>query len=285
MAFVTHCTSVLQYTFKIFKATLYTIRPSATIGACLLALAAFNPQIGDISLVIPLLTAAFFGGSFCFLVNDIYDKEKDLLNNKKRPIATGVIPMKTAIGISTAFMLLFLISTWFLGIYTFALSFGFLAMAITYSFINAKTGLFANVVVALIVSGTQWGVAVIKPDHYLFATAFFLFFFTIPREVLLDWLDLSGDEKSGKQSFPMNHSSAKVNQLIVASLVLGSASIHFIAEQTTNTLSLTFYILALITSWVSFVPFFRSANDQGALLSVRLSHVTFAFLILALFSR
>ncbi|MEO9869763.1 UbiA family prenyltransferase [Ekhidna sp.] len=264
---------------------LYTIRPSATIGACMLTLAAFNPQKSEMSLVIPLMTAAFFGSSFCFLVNDIYDKEKDLLNKKTRPIATGVLSIKVAVGSSIFSMLVLLISAWFLGVYTFVLSFGFLAIAITYSYLNAKTGLFANMLVALIVSGTQWGVAIIKPDEYLWIIAFFLFFFTIPREVLLDWLDLPGDQKSGKKSFPMNYSPAKVKLLVWISLILCTSSIFFILDQNSNALSLTFFVLALITSWASFVPFFRSTNDRGALLSVRWSHMTFAFLILALFCR
>lgn len=275
---------MLQDTFKIVNAILYSIRPSATLGACLLVLAAYNPVQNEVNLILPLMLASFFGGSFCFLINDIYDSEKDLLNNKKRPIATGLLPIPLAVGTSIVCAVIFLISTWFIGFYAFVLSFGFLFIATAYSSINAKTGLFANVIVALMVSGTQWGVAIIQPDAYLIMSSVFLFFLTIPREILLDWLDLIGDKKSGKQSFPMSHSAGDTKWLIAICLLICSGSIYLLLSNY-EWISVTFYLLAIVTSWLSFVPFMKKASNNTALRGVRLTHISFAFLILALFSR
>lgn len=231
------------------------------------------------------MTAAFFGSAFCFLINDFFDREKDLLNDKKRPIATGVLPANIAKTTAVIFMLGFLASTWFLGTTAFMLSFGFLAIALVYSYINAKTGLFANVTVALMVSGTQWGVAIIQPDDFLWVSSAFLFFLSIPREVLLDWLDLSGDEKSGKRSFPMNHSMTSTKWLVILCLILTTGTTYFVHQADIPQISLMFFVAATATVWISFIPFLRKANNVSALQGVRLSHVSFAFLILALFSR
>ncbi len=275
---------MLQDTFKIVNAILYSIRPSATLGACLLVLAAYNPVQNEVTLILPLMLASFFGGSFCFLINDIYDREKDLLNNKKRPIATGLIPIRLVVGTSIVCAVIFLISTWYIGLYAFILSFGFLFIATAYSAINAKTGLFANVIVALMVSGTQWGVAIIQPDAFLIMSSVFLFFLTIPREILLDWLDLIGDKKSGKQSFPMSHSARDTKWLIAICLPICSGSVYPLLSNY-EWISVTFYLIAIVTSWLSFVPFMKKASNNTALRGVRLTHISFAFLILALFSR
>ena len=217
------------------------------------------------------------------MVNDLFDREKDLLNNKRRPVATGEIPLNVAKSVSFVFAIIFIISTWYLGIHAFVMAFGFLLIALTYSYINVKTGLLANAIVALMASGTQWGVAIIKPDSYLIGSSIFLFFLTIPREVLLDWLDISGDRQAGKKSFPMNRSLKSVKGLIVSCLLLSSVAVYFATNY--SMISSAFFLLAVATSWISFVPFLIKVNDSSALKSVRLTHISFAFLILALFSR
>ncbi len=275
----------LQFTFKTISAITYTIRPSATLGTCVLTFAAFNPQEGEWNQAWLLVISMFFGSAFCFLINDIYDREKDLLNNKTRPVATGVIPLKVANSVAVLFAALLVTFSWYVNSYAFFLSIAFLVGTAMYSYINAKTGLFANVIVALIAAGTQWGVAVIKPDPYLWASSMFLFFFTIPREVLLDWLDIDGDKKWGKRSFPMNHSVTKVKLLIATSLLVCSLSMFYVFDLIPIGLSLIFFLAAIVSLWISFFPFFQNPNDKSALLSVRLSHVTYAFLILALLSR
>ncbi len=277
---------MFQDTFKIFNALLYTIRPSATLGACLLTVAAFKPQYDEVDQVIVLILAGFFGGAFCFLMNDIFDRKKDLLNNKKRPLATGIFPLQAAFIISFFFALIFITACWFLGKEAFALSFVFLLIASTYSSINQKTGFIANLVVALMVSATQWGVGILKPDDFLWMSSIFLLLFTVPREILLDWLDMPGDQKSGKRSIPLNSSDRTVKLLIAFFLALSSFSIiHIILSMDPGSLLMAFLSLTLISLWVSFIPFFKQSGDKGALMSVRISHITYAFLILALFSR
>ncbi|WP_462253655.1 UbiA family prenyltransferase [Ekhidna sp.] len=275
----------LQYTFKTLSAITYTIRPSATLGTCLLTFAAFNPQEGEWNQAWLLVVSMFFGSAFCFMINDIYDREKDLLNKKSRPIATGVISMPTAVKVTVIFACLLLVFSWFLGIHVFSLAIAFLLGTGIYSFINARTGLLANSIVALIAAGTQWGILVLKPDHYLWASSVFLFFFTVPREVLLDWLDIDGDRAWGKRSFPMYYSLPKVKVLVGFCLLIATSALLLLLEKRSFDLSAIFFAIGIVSLWASFFPFFQNASNKTALLSVRISHVTYAFLILALLSR
>ncbi|WP_420317331.1 UbiA prenyltransferase family protein [Ekhidna sp.] len=277
---------LLQDIRKIFNAIIYTIRPSATLGACILVLAALNPEMSDWQPLVFLMLATFFGGAYCFLVNDIFDRKKDLANEKFRPIATGVLPLHVAKGVSMAFALIFMTICWFLGQIPFILSVVFLLLASFYSYINLKTGLLANVVVALIVSGTQWGVWVIKPDDYLWLSSIFLFLFTIPREILLDYLDVSGDQKIGKRSLPIQLSERKLSWVMSFFLLLASASlVLLITTEQRNTTTIILLTITILSVWISFWRYFKKPNHQTALYSVRLSHITFALLILALLSR
>ena len=277
---------MLNQFFKIFSAIIYTIRPSATLGACSLVLAAFNPGAGEWYEMSLLLICAFSGSSFCFLMNDIYDRDKDLLNKKLRPIATGVLPLKIAYGVAVLFGLIFLFFAFAFGWLVFLLAVLFILLTSTYSYLNVKSGLLANGIVAIIVAGTHWGVYFIKPDMMLLPASIFLFLFTIPREMLLDWLDREGDKAFGKNSIVNTKSSQTINLLITFLLIGSSFAILFIVYQ--NKLDILTNVLFIATAfslWMTFVPFFLEANRKNALFGVRFSHLTFALFIVAMLTR
>lgn len=271
---------------KTIGAVIYTIRPSATLGACLLVAAAFRPQSNDLQTLVILLSCAFFGSSYCFLLNDIFDREKDLLNEKLRPIATGALPLKLAMGISVLFAVLFLALAYNFGWLVFGLAILFLFLATIYSSLNFQAGFLANFMVAFIVSGTQWGVGFIRPDTYLPLVAVFLFFYTIPREMILDWLDKAGDKAHGKDSLAIKMSIRKFNSIIVLFLTAATLSIGYLLLSRPSTgFSNAFFMASIPVSWLAFSPFFYQANRKNALIAVRTSHLTFALIILAMFLR
>ena len=277
---------MLHYTIKIAKAIFTSIRPPVTIGACFLTLAAFNPNETELIQVILLMVAAFFGSSYCFLANDIFDREKDVLNNKSRPIATGLLSVRVASVMCVVFASIFIIATWFLGTIVFALSFLFLFIASIYSYINQRNGFFANLIVAFMVSSTQWGVGILKPDEFLWLTSVFLFFYTIPREILLDWLDMPGDKNSGKSSIPLIYSTRYLKRVITFLSITSIFSLVIILY-TTKPDTILFWLigLACLFCGVSFVPFLKRPDENGTMLSVKASHLPYLFLILALFFR
>ena len=271
---------------KAIGAVIYTIRPSATFGACLLVAAAYQPKNTDLLSLVVLLGCAFFGSSYCFLVNDIFDREKDLLNHKMRPIATGVLPLRWAIGISVLFALLFLGFSYTFGWVVFGLAILFLFLATFYSLVNFQSGFMANFVVAFIVSGTQWGVAFVRPDSYLVPLAVFLFLFTVPREMILDWLDKEGDEAHGKDSLAIKFSTQKFNGIMASFLIAATIALtYLLVVRIPHAISYAFFVASILISWTAFGPFFFRANRKNALIAVRSSHLTFALIILAMFLR
>lgn len=276
---------MLKQALKIVGAIVYSIRPSASIGACLLVLAAYQPQSNEWIEVIRLMICTFTGSAYCFLLNDIYDREKDLLNKKYRPIASGALPLKVAGVVAAMFGILFLICAFFFGWIVFLLSILFLGLTSFYSYLNVKSGFLANFVVAFIVAGTQWGVFFIKPDSILIPAAAFLFFISIPREMLLDWMDADGDSAYGKNSLATSTSRTQFNLIMILMLVGMSISLLFLSKNVDTFLARAFFIASIITAWISFIRFFHTSNRKNALFGVRFSHLTFALYIVAMLIR
>lgn len=277
---------MLKQFYKIARAVVYTIRPSATLGACLLVLAAYHPQPGQWRELTQLLMCTFSGSSYCFLMNDIYDRKKDLFNSKLRPIASGVLPLSVAYVVALFFAFLFLFFSFSLGWIVFLLSLLFLGLTSVYSYLNIKSGLVANLIVAFIVAGTQWGVYFIKADIIFLPASLFLFFFTIPREMLLDWLDRDGDKAYGKNSLAVTLLPRRFTLLLTFFLSASMVSVLFIIyEYAPGSVSFIFFLATILSAWLSFVRFFQNANRKNALFGVRFSHLTFAFFIVAMLMR
>lgn len=271
---------------KLIGAIIYTIRPSATLGACALVTAAYLPYSSYPQTLVILILCTFFGSSYCFILNDIFDREKDLLNKKLRPIATGVLPLRMAKGGAIVLAALFLISAYSFGYVVFALAILFILLATFYSKINVQSGLLANVAVAFIVAGTQWGVLFIKPDPHLIPAAIFLFFFTLPRELLLDWLDMDGDEAFGKDSLPIRLSKTSFSWVVVSCLIMATITIGYLLYfQISGRLSTIALILTGLSVWMSFARFLQNADRKNILFSVRFSHLTYALFIVAMLFR
>jgi len=116
--------------------------------------------------------------------------------------------------------------------------------------------------------------------------AVFLFFYTIPREMILDWLDRAGDEAHGKDSLAIKMPTRKFNGIIVLFLTAATLSIGYLLfSQPTTGLSKAFFITSIPICLLAFGPFFYQANRKNALIAVRTSHLTFALIILAMFLR
>ena len=276
---------MLKQALKIVGAILYTIRPSATLGACLLVIAAYQPQSREWGEMMQLILCTFAGSSYCFIVNDIFDRKKDLLNDKFRPIARGTLSVGVAWFSAVVMGLLFIVCAYAFGGRVFSLALLFIVLASMYSYLNIKTGLLANAVVAFIVAGTQWGVMVITLDADLIIASLFLLFFTIPREMLLDWLDAEGDKEFGKQSLAINFSPIRFKWLLAFFLIACTGPLLVLVAGMDQPLPMLFFIATLIAAWGSFIRFFRASSRKSALFGVRFSHLTFACFIVAMLTR
>jgi len=194
--------------------------------------------------------------------------------------------LNLAISITIVFSLLFLALAINLGWVIFTLALVFVLLASFYSFFNYRSGILANLIVAFIVSGTQWGVAIIKPDPVLMPMAAFLFFFTIPRELILDWLDKEGDAIHGKDSLAIGTTQKKFKGIIVLFLTASSITMGVLLYIfTPNLITSILLVAGALMTWGSFIRFFFEVNRKNALFAVRCSHLTFALIIIALFLR
>jgi 4-hydroxybenzoate polyprenyltransferase len=263
------------------SALFYSIRPSACIGISLFAVAAIG-RWDDISVIILTFISAFIGGCGCFLINDIFDREKDLKNNKLRPIATGEIPVRTAFAIAVICCLVMLILSVFLSFNTFILSILLIAGFWLYPFINQHFGLFSNIWVSVCSAlAFIYGALVYDLTPLIYLATFFTFFVNIGREILLDALDTKGDHAVGKPSIPIAY--GEKGTVIVVSVFFSFASLTVIG-----------YLLYFPTTWpwmcalllLLWAPFFMKKNEgfrKWALFNIRLSHLLFLLLIVLLF--
>ena len=263
------------------SALFYSIRPSACVGIALFATAGLG-RWDDVFITVLTFSAAFIGGAGCFLINDIFDRDKDLKNNKLRPIATGQISVRTAFIISVICCLAMLVGSVFLSFYTVIGSALLIAGFWSYSYINQRFGLLANMWVS-VCSALAFlnGALVYELTPLIYLAMFSTLFVNVGREILLDALDQAGDQAVGKPSIPLVYGEKRTKIIVTLFFVFGSVA-------------LLVYLLYFPTDWpwmsilllLLWLPFFMKRKEgfrKWALFNVRTSHLFFAILILLLF--
>jgi len=271
----------------VIRHILYSIRPSAGLIVAAIVLAAFRPNENEIFKSILLGLAAFSGSSFCFLINDIVDRDKDILNGKNRPIATGDLPLLWAYGATIFFILVYLLVTYLFSLMVFYLAIFSVVVFNLYVPINQKLGFWANIVVAFCASGSIWGVAIIRAyDSTLFYLAFISFWMILAREILLDWLDTEGDKNIGKSSIPLKFSAKKTSSFVLIIYLVTTISIG--VSKLLVPLSLTSYVMLVCVGLSTLIPYARIIKEPSRaniLFNIRMSHLSFVFFMLALILR
>ncbi|MEQ8239822.1 MAG: UbiA family prenyltransferase [Cyclobacteriaceae bacterium] len=249
--------------------------------------AAFRPEATEIETAILLFVDAFAGAAFCFLINDVFDREKDRLNQKSRPIATGALTVRFAIVAIGFFMLTYLIVSFLLGMVVFVLAIISLVLFTLYSPVNNRGGFIANILVAICASGSVWGVAIVRDyEPTLFYLSLLIFFMILIREILLDWLDISGDKAIGKTSIPILFGAKKTAWFVALLLMINTVlvcSAPFMVS--ISMLSLIALILAIVITWVAILFLFKNLSERMILFNIRFSHVTFVFMVIAILWR
>ncbi len=253
----------------------------------LFALAAFRPRVEDWFLATLLFLCAYSGSAYCFLVNDIFDQEKDRVNGKNRPIATGTLPVKVAWRAAAVFAFSYLFTAFSLGTLVLGLAVFSLAIFSLYSLLNARTSFLANAAVAFCASGSIWGIALIKSSgEVLYHFAGLIFTLVLVREIVLDWLDVQGDRAVQKPSIPSNFSANFTKWLMAVLLLMGTGEIAVIIYVLNISLISQVLMLLLIPSlWIPFLRLIPSSDHTNILFNLRFSHVSFGLLTLSLLLR
>jgi len=265
------------------SALFYSIRPSACLGVALFATSALG-RWDDWFVTILTFSAAFIGAAGCFLINDIFDREKDLKNNKLRPIATGEISVRMAFVISVCCCMVMLVASIFLSHYTLLMAALLIVGFWLYSYINQHFGLLANVWVSVCSSlAFLCGAMVYGMSPLIYLAMFTTLFVNAGREMLLDALDQEGDRVVGKPSIPLVFGEKRTVQLVAVLYLLGSAvQLVFVYYFPSSWIWIAAMLLVL---WVPFFPKRNTEFRKWALFNVRTSHLFFAILIILLFIR
>lgn len=265
------------------SALIYSIRPSACIGIALFATAGLG-RWDDLFITILTFSAAFIGGAGCFLINDIFDREKDLKNNKLRPIATGEISVKTAFTISVICCLVMLVACIFLSLNTFIFAVLLIVGFWLYPYINLHFGLLSNIWVSVCsILAFFNGAMVYELTPLIYLAMFSTLFVNTGREILLDGLDQAGDRAVGKPSIPLMYGEKRTEIIVSFLYLLGSIAMLVYLRYFPGVWPWISILLLLI--WVPFSMKRKEGFRKWALFNVRTSHIFFGVLIVLLFVR
>lgn len=152
-----------------------------------------------------LLAAAFIGFGVCAfgnLVNDIQDIEIDRINNPKRPLPSGKVRKNAVWFMAFAFMLGSAVGAFLLGPAPFLVAIAAMVLLVFYSVYLKKT-LAGNLTVAVIagLSFVFGGVVAANPVSVI--PGFFAVLIHLPREIIKDVIDMSGDRLAGCRTLPI----------------------------------------------------------------------------------
>ncbi|MEQ9425909.1 MAG: UbiA family prenyltransferase [Cyclobacteriaceae bacterium] len=268
-----------------FSNLLYSIRPSACLGVSLFALASYQ-DLSKIYISTLIFVATFSGSAACFLINDIVDRKKDLLNKKHRPISTGALSLGIAKWVSVILILAYMGLSALLSVNNFILSVLTVSIFLFYPGINNRNGLLSNALVAISVSMSfLYGVIIKDIDLLIWAIMVSSFFIIIAREIMLDGLDIAGDKAFGKPSIPISFGENGAFWSVAFGFVLGTIALIYSVFQSTTTSSSIILILAIFALWIPLVISKFQSNLNWMLFNVRSTHLFFALIIAALFLR
>ncbi len=176
-----------------------------TGGLSLLTFAALKQ--GNLELSVSLLT--FFSmaslSSAGFSINDFFDKESDALIKPNRPIPSGEMSPKLAVGISVFLFILGLLLSFLINWLSLIIILVDAVLLVLYSaYIKRKFGIAANILVGCL-TGTAfiYGEAVGFGKITLASLSLYpISFGTIGGNILRDILSLDGDSKLGYPTLP-----------------------------------------------------------------------------------
>jgi geranylgeranylglycerol-phosphate geranylgeranyltransferase len=186
------------------------IRPNNLIPASLLCFTGgfvMNPRLIDLlknrhfylSTIVTLIVM-----SNSMVLNDLFDIELDKINNPGRPLASGLITRREAIGLaSVLFILSEGLSTKYLNLATKKLVHVANFLIVFYTPIFKRIPFFKNVVCASLIafSTVFTGIAIGagSSKNYELLTVLFktIFFGSLNVEILMDIADMDGDKKNG----------------------------------------------------------------------------------------
>lgn len=254
-----------------FVICLAVVLPSLSKGVGLL-----NSFLSSLPLVL-----ASMGG---FALNDVFDHEKDAVNEPKRAIPRGLISVDSAFGLAVIllsacfFSILFLSNTpqeFYIYLYP-------LIGVAAYNYIVRYMTILKNITTAFIcVSPILYDVVVLNYTGVYLLLPAAVFLFILGRELLMDVKDIEGDLGSGISTIPIKFGVAVTEKIGFASQIIGIAIlIPLVYYRSETVFSMIWAVLFCITVLTAVLWFVRKSQSMPGIISVMRVHMLFGVTLL-----
>jgi len=191
---------------KKIKALIRLFRPDLSLAAGLCTVGGQIIATGRLASW-PVTLAGFLCAFGCsgaaLVVNDYFDFEVDKVNAPERPLPSGAVTRREAIGLGIALSLVGLLPAAFLGPVCFLLTVVFWVIGFLYNWRYKESGLPGNLMVSSSVAFTfiLGAITVGQPwNTQVWVFAMMAFFIDLGEEITGDALDLEGDQQRGAKS-------------------------------------------------------------------------------------
>ena len=182
--------------------------------------------------------SGFFLTSASMVINDIYDREIDLINAPNRPIPSGLISVKEAWIYGVLLILAGMISAYLINTYCFVIALVSSLVSLTYNMRFKKYGLIGNFMVSFCVAMPFLfgNYAVFGKSNLLNIFSLAAFLVNTGREIIKGIADVEGDAKRDVRSIARTYG---------IKTAVSAAIIFFI-------IAIPIVFIPFIYSWVSF---------------------------------
>jgi len=206
--------------------------------------------------------------SFCaygFIVNDIWDVEKDRVGHPERMLPAGILTLRRAVCLATFFAFAAFVLSLLLPIAALPIAFLAFGLASIYSCVNSRYGLLANAMTATLAGMVPaYGMAVsgtISGHGVLLSVA--IWWLVLAREIVFDIRDITSDSLTGKSSLPMLLGIRGTSMLVAASVAMSSI-ISITVGAGLSFQGFVFISLVMnMMSWYGVTAFLVAPNPRG----------------------
>ena len=195
--------------YKKIKGLIELLRPELPFaaGVCviigeIIALDGFPPFP---ELFLGFIWGFFLSGS-AMILNDVFDVEVDRVNVPTRPLASGLISTRTAVGFAIIVTLIGLVASFFIDKLAVLLYVIFWIIGFSYNWKLKERGFFGNLFVSSSVAITiiLGSIVVDKPwNRAVVIFSMMVFLFSLGEEIAADAMDVKGDKKRNIRSIPI----------------------------------------------------------------------------------
>lgn len=237
-------------------------------------------------------------------INDYYDYEADLQNNRKdRPLTSGKFTKQFALNISIIMMVVGAVLTFILKFfwsyrvqdYIFPAVLLFIGIAVSYSTWLKKYGFLGNIAVSLSYPAAMllaMGVVGATDNNAIISISSFvtmIFFSALGREVLKGVMDIEGDEAQGVKTIAVRYGAKNAAYLctILFILAVPFSPIPLFYTFSTNIISSIIYAvfiaLALILLILSGANLIKDPSKEVGVKGRKQTKLSFWFIVLGFF--